>query len=465
MAAAWDNSSDSDSESSSSEEEEEKANLAFMSNIDDNIIGDGKMVNFLNHVWIGQGPLSELLSSPYTGPPLTVREVVENANHPVQSLIPCANILQHIKLMDHEDCCVWTANPGGSFTTSSAYHIISSHGVERKPLVRLWHHNFYKRASLFYWKLLYRAIPVDSRISDQGIALVSRCSCCTVHCSEDLNHLFISSDLAHSLWGWVTPILDLNVSTYANITTRLWQNLSQCNPATPAGFISLYASTLVIWEIWRARCRMRFDGERPSISRITQNIRYMINSSLNMQMFKNPSSERYLRDVHCFSINLKIKEKSFKLVRWILPDTGLVLNVDGASKGNPGISGGGGCIRDSSGNFLFAFAHYYGFGSSLVAEVRALCDGLRMAAEYGFPLSLIYSDSVTLVTSISTNKPPSWECLRWWRVASSYIQASNVKVVHSYRQVNQVADALASVALTGGVRTSSPFGGGCTLLV
>ncbi|MQM04155.1 hypothetical protein Taro_036948 [Colocasia esculenta] len=48
------------------------------------------------------------------------------------------------------------------------------------------------------------------------------------------------------------------------------------------------------------------------------------------EMFKNPSSERYLKDVHYFGINLKIKEKSFKLVKWILPDTGLVLNVDGA---------------------------------------------------------------------------------------------------------------------------------------
>ncbi|MQL71213.1 hypothetical protein Taro_003538 [Colocasia esculenta] len=80
----------------------------------------------------------------------------------------------------------------------------------------------------------------------------------------------------------------------------------------------------------------------------------------------------------------QVKVQTFKLVRWIPPEHGLILNVDGSSKGNLRVCGGGGCIRDSKGNLMVAFAHYYGFGSSLVAEVRSLCDGIQLASEHGF---------------------------------------------------------------------------------
>ncbi|MQM15947.1 hypothetical protein Taro_048900 [Colocasia esculenta] len=57
--------------------------------------------------------------------------------------------------------------------------------------------------------------------------------------------------------------------------------------------------------------------------------------------------------------------KQCKLVRWIPPLQGLVLNVDGASKGNPGPCGGGGLVRNGFGAVLLAFFHFYGTGNSL----------------------------------------------------------------------------------------------------
>ncbi|MQM04094.1 hypothetical protein Taro_036890 [Colocasia esculenta] len=40
----------------------------------------------------------------------------------------------------------------------------------------------------------------------------------------------------------------------------------------------------------------------------------------------------------------------------------------GASKRNPGTYGGGGCVKDSKGNLVLAFAHYYGFGGRLLLK-------------------------------------------------------------------------------------------------
>ncbi|MQL85627.1 hypothetical protein Taro_018150 [Colocasia esculenta] len=82
----------------------------------------------------------------------------------------------------------------------------------------------------------------------------------------------------------------------------------------------------------------------------------------------------------------------------IPPLVDFCLNVDGASKGNPGICGGGGCICDKHGKLLLAFANFYGVGKNIIAETRAcMCDGLRLAHFLGVRLSAIYSDLSTLV--------------------------------------------------------------------
>ena len=70
-----------------------------------------------------------------------------------------------------------------------------------------------------------------------------------------------------------------------------------------------------------------------------------------------------------------------RLVHWQPP--GLVmfkLNIDGFSKGNPRLSGGGGILRDCSGKFNFAFAGCFGVGTSLQAKAKALVLGLSLCA-------------------------------------------------------------------------------------
>ncbi|MQL68626.1 hypothetical protein Taro_000903 [Colocasia esculenta] len=367
------------------------------------IIGDGRSVDFLKDIWLGQSCLNDILTGPYDGPPATVREVLLNANHHVRCLLPSPSLIKDLRLINQDDLCVWTPSNDGMFSTSSAYDLLAMHGVTRMQLACLWHPAFYRQSAIFAWKLLYRAVPVDSRISDQGL------------------------------------------STHANITSRFWQVLCQSNLSTPHGFINLYSTMLILWEIWRARCSLRFEGKRLSFHRITYNINFMISLSLEAANFRVVSPGQKLQDIYSLGFSLSIKHVSFKLIRWIPPSKGLVLNVDGASKGNPGTCGGGGCVRDCNGNLLFAFAHFCGFGSSLIAETRSLCDGLRLALDHSFHLTEIKSDSLTLVNSISSMKVPSWKCLHWWRDALSIIQTFDINIKHTYRQANQLADALANI--------------------
>ncbi|MQM09839.1 hypothetical protein Taro_042716, partial [Colocasia esculenta] len=136
--------------------------------------------------------------------------------------------------------------------------------------------------------------------------------------------------------------------------------------------------------------------------------------------------------------------KLLKLVRWIPPITGLCLNVDSASKGNPGLCGGGGCIRDEHGSVRVAFAHFYEDGNSMIAEIRALCDGLRLADFLGLRLSIVYTDSSILANSFNEGRCPSWRAYRWWWEANARIQRSAYRITHVYQEANQVADGLRS---------------------
>ncbi|MQL97884.1 hypothetical protein Taro_030581 [Colocasia esculenta] len=96
------------------------------------------------------------------------------------------------------------------------------------------------------------------------------------------------------------------------------------------------------------------------------------------------------------------------LVKWTPPQVDFCLNVDGASNGNPGYCGGGGCIRDSHGNFICGFAFFYGSGSSILAEARALHDGLQLAINRQLQISVVFSDSATLLRAIAAGCVPHW---------------------------------------------------------
>ncbi|MQM17341.1 hypothetical protein Taro_050310 [Colocasia esculenta] len=151
--------------------------------------------------------------------------------------------------------------------------------------------------------------------------------------------------------------------------------------------------------------------------------------------------------LHAFGFIPLCPSKKLKLIRWIPPICDFSLNVDGACKGNPGKCGGGRCIRDSQGHVQVAFAHFYGVGTNMLAEIGALCDALRLAYTLGYRLSIIYSDSQVLVNSICEEKATSWHSYEWWRDAKHIVSRESISLSDVYRETNQVADSLANYAV------------------
>ena len=79
----------------------------------------------------------------------------------------------------------------------------------------------------------------------------------------------------------------------------------------------------------------------------------------------------------------------------------VTINVDGASRGNPGPSGIGYCIHDGSGQIIEKGGEFIGFATSRMAEYYALRKGIDRAAELGYKKVKFISDSLMVVNQLN----------------------------------------------------------------
>lgn len=79
----------------------------------------------------------------------------------------------------------------------------------------------------------------------------------------------------------------------------------------------------------------------------------------------------------------------------------VIINVDGASRGNPGPSGIGYCIHDSDGRIIEKGGEFIGFASSRLAEYYAMRKGIERAIELGYKTVRFVSDSLMVVNQLS----------------------------------------------------------------
>ena len=80
---------------------------------------------------------------------------------------------------------------------------------------------------------------------------------------------------------------------------------------------------------------------------------------------------------------------------------GFTINVDGASRGNPGPSGIGYCIHDPSGRIVERGGEFIGFATSRVAEYYAMRKGVERAIELGYKSARFISDSLMVVNQLN----------------------------------------------------------------
>jgi len=85
------------------------------------------------------------------------------------------------------------------------------------------------------------------------------------------------------------------------------------------------------------------------------------------------------------------------------------LNTDGSALSNPGKIGGGGILRDSQGDMIYAYTVSLGTGTNNLAEVQAAAHGLYWCTQHDTKEIILEVDSEQLTKWISHSSQPPWK--------------------------------------------------------
>lgn len=91
---------------------------------------------------------------------------------------------------------------------------------------------------------------------------------------------------------------------------------------------------------------------------------------------------------------------------------GCKLNLDGCARGNPGVSGGGGVLRDREGKIIFGYSCFFGSLTSLHAELKAMLFGVPQFIARGLYELHVEADSLVLVKILQGIQGCPWK-LQW----------------------------------------------------
>ena len=116
----------------------------------------------------------------------------------------------------------------------------------------------------------------------------------------------------------------------------------------------------------------------------------------------------------------------------------ITINVDGASRGNPGPSGIGYCIHDSTGNITERNGEFIGFATSRVAEYYAMRKGVERAIELGYKTVHFISDNLMVVNQLN-----------------GIFKAKNKDIIPIYQDIQQKLDHFEAVSFTHVPRTQN----------
>lgn len=127
---------------------------------------------------------------------------------------------------------------------------------------------------------------------------------------------------------------------------------------------------------------------------------------------------------------------------------GVTINVDGASRGNPGPSGIGYCIHDNN-QIIERGGEFIGFATSRMAEYYAMRRGVERAIELGYKTVRFISDSLMVVNQLNgvfrvknQDVVPIYE-----DILKELEHFEAVSFTHVPRSQNEIADSEANIAI------------------
>ncbi|XP_026428848.1 uncharacterized protein LOC113324774 [Papaver somniferum] len=241
--------------------------------------------------------------------------------------------------------------------------------------------------------------------------------------------------VARRIWAWVAGIfkLDPNEDLVDSYKAAKGRSRMIKDPW-------LVANLAIVTELWKLRNKSYFENMVVQWlgfkGRVYQVIR---DNSIRMTGHVHNTLEE-LRILNYFKVRHRSCKTSTPIeISWTPPNQDeIMICCDGASFGNPGQAGSGVVFRDASSEVLGVLCVGLGWKTNFYAEVCAIIYGAIMAKRWNLRSICIRSDSKSCIQAFQKDELP-WQLVQKWKIAKSFY--TNVRYIHSYREVNFSVDA------------------------
>eukprot|EP00253_Pinus_taeda_P030811 PITA_30811 len=202
------------------------------------------------------------------------------------------------------------------------------------------------------WLVHQKKILTWENIRKRGVLGPSRCQLCESQ-EEIMEHLLNNCIFTSRLWDTFNTVFqqtDRDKGSIVNTLNNWRRNFSYYEFIHSAWALT---PSFITWNVWKERNNRIFKNENSSSQCIIE--------------------QQILRQLKEMCMDRNVKKLDNKPDYWHPPPQGfLKCNIDGASRGNPGIAGFGEVLRDENGYILFIFHCHFGIATNNMAELMAL---------------------------------------------------------------------------------------------
>ncbi|XP_060182538.1 uncharacterized protein LOC132612249 [Lycium barbarum] len=264
----------------------------------------------------------------------------------------------------------WSLETQGDFTVKSAWEFIRSRGEKRDVYKKIWMKGLPFKISFLMWRVWHFKVSLDDVIRSWGYHMPTMCMCCANPKEETVPHIFLRCETAQKTW--IKPIF------YA-------------------------IPSIIVWELWKKRNGDKHRN-KVSISRV------IYQASTNTQQFVRLRKPCIKNVPHRWPEILRILENyvprlQVTKVWWKLPVEGcLKCNTDGATRGNQGRSSYAFCVRDATGNLVYAKAKEMEDNTNTESEAMAFLEAARYCISQQVYSFILETDSLLLKNILERGK-------------------------------------------------------------
>jgi ribonuclease HI len=299
---------------------------------------------------------------------------------------------------------------------------------------RIWKIAAPERVKTFLWLVLHNRLLTNDCKAKMGLGH-AMCEYCHNN-AETVIHVLRDCPIAMNFWNHALPVDRRGIFYFSD--TCHWIESNICNTVSNNnGTLWCTFWAMACYSLWTWRNMEMHDENylRPAMA-----VQFVWKRVEEYNVAASNNDEIMDRDKVMTSICWKPPKPSF-----------VSLNTDGASK-KQHLSGCGGIVRGSQGEWIGGFAKNVGSCNAFVAELWGVLEGLRFVQLLGFKKIELNIDSIAVVRIVQTGMSHS-------TAGNVLVEQINkmmaldweVEVRHTYREANKCADALANYGCMGSV--------------